>query len=38
VLQALKISLKAGWLAAGEEVVLQNFSANTRTVFVAIIP
>jgi hypothetical protein len=29
--------LEVSWLAAGEEVVLQNFSANTRTVFVAII-
>jgi hypothetical protein len=26
-----------GWLAAGEEVALQNLSANTRPVYVAII-
>jgi hypothetical protein len=33
----LKISSLAWLAAAGEEVALQNFSANTRPVFVAII-
>jgi hypothetical protein len=34
---AVKISLPAWLAAAGEEVALQNFSANTRPVFVVII-
>jgi hypothetical protein len=37
-LRVLKIFLPAWLAAAGEEVALQNFSANTRPVFVAIIP
>jgi hypothetical protein len=33
----LRVRTYLSWLAAGEEVALQNFSANTRTVLVAII-